>query len=300
MHLRLLLNGKSCDRDDVREAVALAREQGVVIEVRVLWEDGDTLRYTQEAAAAGVQRLVAAGGDGTLNEVVNALMQLDDAQRPILGVLPLGTANDFATACAVPASLFAALMIAAKSPPRPIDVLQINERYCLNVASIGFGAEVTANTPAELKAAFGGAAYALMAAAMALNFQPKRVAVSMDAFCEPVIAVVPCIANGRLAGGGKLVAPNALLDDGLLDVFVVHRFELQDVAGLIQDLRDLSSEGEFVSYHQAPWIEIDSAELFAVNLDGEPICEQTLRAQVVGHAIRFAAPPDCPLLSPTT
>lgn len=103
-HWRLILNGKSTDNEDLREAVGVLRKRGIQLDVRVTWEEGDAERYVAEAIADGVQTVVAAGGDGTLSEVAAALAhhQDDAATLPSLGLVPLGTANDFATAAMIP------------------------------------------------------------------------------------------------------------------------------------------------------------------------------------------------------
>src|SRR5438874_13723591 len=93
--VQLILNGKVAGNDALRARVARQRAAGHRIEVRVTWEKGDARRFVSEAGE--VDLVVAAGGDGTLNEVLHGLMDLSEAARPILGIVPLGTANDFAT-----------------------------------------------------------------------------------------------------------------------------------------------------------------------------------------------------------
>ena len=101
---RLILNGKSAGDDDVRDAVTALRSQGVQLDVRVTWEAGDAERYVAEAIDDGIDTIVAGGGDGTLSEVATTLAHRDAAADtlPTLGLLPLGTANDFARAAGIP------------------------------------------------------------------------------------------------------------------------------------------------------------------------------------------------------
>jgi YegS/Rv2252/BmrU family lipid kinase len=160
--MRLILNGKSAGNDMVRAAVGEIRRLGHTLEVRVTWETGDAARYAVDAAGVGIDVVIAGGGDGTINEVVCGMLRAD-ATTPAVAVLPLGTANDFANGCGIPTDdPLAALKLAATGQIHPIDVGQANDRYFINVASGGFGAEVTANTPPELKRALGGTAYSLM------------------------------------------------------------------------------------------------------------------------------------------
>src|SRR6266699_6097376 len=98
--VQLILNGKAAGNDALQTAVARQRAAGHSIEVRVTSEKEDARRFVAETGE--VDLLIAAGGDGTLNEVVHGLMELPMAARPALGVVPLGTANDFATGCGIP------------------------------------------------------------------------------------------------------------------------------------------------------------------------------------------------------
>jgi diacylglycerol kinase family enzyme len=98
--VQLILNGKMAGNDAFRAAVARQREGGHRIGVRVTWEKEDARRFVSEAGS--VDLLIAAGGDGTLNEVLHGLMDLSKASRPSLGIVPLGTANDFAVGCGIP------------------------------------------------------------------------------------------------------------------------------------------------------------------------------------------------------
>ena len=148
--VHLILNGKVVGNDALRAAVSRQREIGHCIEVRVTWEKGDARRFVSEAGQMDL--LIAAGGDGTLNEVVHGLMDLSINARPILGVVPLGTANDFATGCDIPRDPEKALALCIEGESVPIDVGKANERWFLNAASAGFGAEVTATTSSDSNA----------------------------------------------------------------------------------------------------------------------------------------------------
>src|SRR6266571_4130748 len=165
--VQLILNGKAAGNDALRTAVARQRAAGHSIEVRVTLEKGDARQFVAEAGE--VDLLIAAGGDGTLNEVVHGLMDLPTGARPVLGAVPLGTANDFATGCGISRDPEKALVLCTEGDEVPIDLGKANEHWFLNAASIGFGAEVTANTPSDLKRLLGHAAYTVMGAILATN-----------------------------------------------------------------------------------------------------------------------------------
>lgn len=118
----LILNGKSADNQPLREAITLLRDEGIQIHVRVTWEKGDAQRYVDEARRLGVETVIAGGGDGTINEVSTALIQIRDGVAPALGLLPLGTANDFATSAGIPEALDKALKLAIAGNAMEIDM----------------------------------------------------------------------------------------------------------------------------------------------------------------------------------
>ncbi len=100
--MRLILNGKKAQLPEVRQAIETIRSKGTQLDVRVTYEYGDIQRFVSEAIHDKVSRLIIGGGDGTLNEMVHALAKSEKQVRPELAILPLGTANDFATASHIP------------------------------------------------------------------------------------------------------------------------------------------------------------------------------------------------------
>jgi lipid kinase YegS len=292
----LILNGKKAGIPEIREAVKQLRGEGHDILVRVTWEDGDCLRYVNEATELGVQRVIGGGGDGTVNEAANALMSVTEGQRPAVGILPLGTANDFATACEIPESPLVAMKQALETEPHSIDVIQANDRYFVNVACAGFGAAITKETPVELKNFLGGGAYTLMGVLKALNFThypTKLVAPNLE--LEGEIAV-GAVCNGRQAGGGQVLAPEAYIDDGLMDVVVVFSFPILKIDQVFSELSNPTKSGEFIKYFQTPWLEAGGKESMPVNLDGEPYSNPQVRLEVIPNALRLAVPPTCPCI----
>ena len=293
----MILNGKAVGNEALRRAVVSQREGGHRIEVRVTRENGDARRFVSQAG--GVDLLVAAGGDGTLNELVNGLMELSIGKRPALGVVPLGTANDFATGCDIPRDLEKALALCMEGEAVPIDVGRANEHWFLNAASAGFGAEVTATTSPDLKRLLGSAAYTVMGAILAINVRQYHGRLTLPDREIIGSGPVAIIGNGRQTGGGIQVAPRAFIDDGLLDVLVIREIPATALLTAARELQQLSSDGEYISYWQTPWVEVHSEEVIPVNLDGEPVAFSSVRYEAVSKAIRVIVPPNCPVLSKT-
>ncbi|WP_028917563.1 lipid kinase YegS [Pseudoxanthomonas sp. J35] len=303
----LLLNGKSAGDDALREAVAALRERGTPVQVRVLWEPGDAARYLDEAVAAGAETVVAAGGDGTLGEVaaVLARLQRPAADTPALGLVPLGTANDFATAAGLPQEPGEALALVASVSPRPLDLLRVKAdgtgHWCANLASGGFGTEVTVETDEGLKKLLGGLAYLVTGIARLGRIEPLPVRLRGPGFEWEGGMIALGLGNGRQAGGGQPLCPEAVVDDGLLDLTVIPELSGE----LLATLGTVVAQGQHAALERSavrtrlPWVEVESLDgELTLNLDGEPVAARRFRIECVPGRLRMHLPPDCPLLSP--
>lgn len=302
---RLILNGKSASDEAVRAAVERLRRRGVEIGVRVTWECGDSHRYACEAIADGVDTLVAAGGDGTLSEVATALASHDEpGMLPSLGVLPLGTANDFATAAQLPVDADAALAAIRHRPAHPVDLLRIDAdgetHWCVNLASGGFGTQITVETDEGLKKMLGGLAYLITGIARLGRIEPSTVTLAGPGFAWSGELIALGIGNGRQAGGGQLLCPDALIDDGLLDLTVVPELSGEvatTVATLVAAGRTAALE-RVATKARLPWVRIESEAPLMLNLDGEPLTAARFHIECVPRRVRMHLPPACPLLAP--
>ncbi|GEM79325.1 putative lipid kinase YegS-like protein [Vibrio superstes NBRC 103154] len=297
MLTRLILNGKKAGLESVREAVYALREQGYDLQVRPTWEEGDVERLVREAAEQGVKRLIVGGGDGTVNEVVSAVLK-HDLNHLELSVLPLGTANDFATACEIPSEPIDALNLAISGESYWVDAGSANEKYFMNIATAGFGAQVTATTPVVLKNFLGGGAYTLSGLVQAINFQPFPGTVIHDDKATLANVVVGAVCNGRTAGGGQPLAPQAYIDDGVFELFYIEGFIASDIPIVLEELQELQ-EGpstQFVHRHSIQTIEWHSEQSMPVNLDGEPMSPQDVTIKVLPSSIKLVLPDTTPIL----
>ena len=292
----LIINGKKTGLVQIREAVTSLRNEGFDLHVRVTWEYGDGLRYVQEAYNMGADLVIAGGGDGTVNEISHGLVRLDKKVIPVMGILPLGTANDFASACKIPTEPYSALKLALTGESKAIDMVKINDRYMINVASGGFGAAVTAETPTELKNFLAGGAYTIMGLIKLLKFTSYPVKLSSDNWEFQGDAIIAAVCNGRQAGGGQILASNGYINDGIFDILLVKAFPIFAIDQVINEFNKPSSSGEYVVSAQGTWLETFSDEPSPVNLDGEPIREKNLRFDILPERIKLVAPKDCPCL----
>lgn len=295
--MRIILNGKKAGMDSVRSAIRMVRE-GDAVEVRVTWEAGDVERLVQEAVAEGRSRLVVGGGDGSVKEIADALLRCPEDQRPELAILPLGTANDFATGCGIPSDPLKALELARSGQVQAVDAVRANDEYFVNIASGGFGAQVTANTPVALKNFLGGGAYTLSGVVQAAGFEPYEGEIRIPGEAVPVKVVVGAVCNGRQAGGGQQLAPDALINDGLLDVVGLVDFPASNLNQVLGELMNRESGGTYVKRYKVPWVEWLSDVEMPINLDGEPIKSRKVRFEAQPGALRLVLPPDCPMIIP--
>lgn len=301
----LILNGKQANDDAVRLAVTAVRERGLRLAVRVTWEAGDAERFIDEAIASNARSVIAGGGDGTLREVASALAQRDASADalPALAVLSLGTANDFATAAGIPVDAEAALDLVRTSTPQAMDVLRIDadgaQHWCINLASGGFGTTVTTETQEGLKKMLGGLAYVVSGLARMGQIQPSDARFEAEDFAWSGNFIALGIGNGRQAGGGQVLCPDALIDDGLLDITLVPTLE-GEVAATVGTLIAEGKQAalERVSTRlQRPWLAIATDQPLTLNLDGEPVEARAFRIECVPGRLRIHLPPGCPLLA---
>ena len=310
-HYLLIINGKSAGNPALREAVNDQRQAGMQITVRATWEGGDAADIAELSDAMGITHVIACGGDGTVSEVMNGLMRLPHDRRPVLGMVPLGSANDFATSVGLPLEPGAALAIARTLRSYPIDVVRVtagakeesSTSYYINMTTGGFGAEITSSTPKTLKRLLGGGAYSLMGALKAWRHRSYRGTLHWDEKEESASLLLLALGNGRQSGG-QVLGPRAKLDDGRLDVLLVKDFSsVTELTKLISELQSFPYEGRFVRYFTTTQLKVTTQtgdSPWPLTLDGEARCYDHFCAEVVPLALRVLLPEDCPLLTPSS
>jgi len=270
----LVINEKVRAGGDTESAVKQVQRLGIDLDVRSFCSKKALGELVEQAAREGTGRVVVGGGDGTLNAVVNSLMRVDQGTQVSLGIVPLGTANDFARGVGLDGTnLVDTIKLACTGTPTRIDVGQMNDQYFVNVASAGFGAEVTTKTPGEMKAVLGEAAYHIMGFVSAFQARPYEARLTLPGgVVEEGPILVMAVGNSRFAGGGYEVAPRASLTDGLLDLAIVRSTQ---PIGLVQLLGGLDEsmnfqEDEQLLYRQVSSLSLRTQDPVQVNLDGEP------------------------------
>jgi lipid kinase YegS len=291
--MRIILHGKAAGDAPVRAAVAKLRQEGYQVEVRVTWEAGDTGRLVKEAVEEGVGTIVAGGGDGTLSEVAASVAQASATSSCSVGVLPLGTANDFARSCGVAvADPLAALRLVIDTPPTPVDLGELNSRVFINVATGGLGTRISVETPEEMKRVLGGISYVLTGLRRFGDVKPVTGRFIAPDFEWQGSFYAMAVGNGRQAGNGIPFCPQASVDDGLLDVAIMPEVAREERVGCFETVlgEGLASLEHRLVQARVSWLEIEAPEGLHVNLDGEPTRHSRLRFEAWPGALRFHLP----------
>lgn len=230
--------------------------------------EGDASLAAREAIKRGFDLIIAAGGDGTLYEVINGMAEQEN--RPPIGILPLGTTNDFARALNIPKDLNAAVDIILKQHTRPIDVGKMNSKYFINIAGGGSMTELTYEVPSKLKTMLGQLAYYMKGLEKLPRLRPIEIncRTKEEEFREQVMMFL--ITNSNSVGGFEKLAPDASLNDGLLDVIILKKCTLAEFIRIVS----LALRGEHLSdpniiHLQTDYIQITSTDYVQMNLDGE-------------------------------
>ena len=236
------------------------------MELMVTLEKGDGTVFAADAARRGVDVVVAAGGDGTVNEVVNGL---DGFDVP-LGIIPLWTANDFARQVGIPHDADHAMDVILQRKPRRLDTASLNGWRFLNVSTGGIAAEAAAETPRDAKQSLGPVAYAITSMRKLGELQARRARFTADAFLYEGDFLTFAVGVTRATGGGNVVTPKASITDGLLDLCIIEHMSRWDFTRTVLKVKRGEHVGHpGVHYAQARDVCVESTESLSVNVDGE-------------------------------
>jgi YegS/Rv2252/BmrU family lipid kinase len=178
---------------------------------------GDAAGKGQRAVDEGCDVVVAVGGDGTVSELVNGIL----GSGAVMGIIPAGSGNDFARTLGIPSNFDEALGCILNGRIRSIDIGVVNDRYFVNVASVGFDARVAMETNKIKKRVSGPLAYVLGVFKTLAEYKPFDIELETETEKIRKQATLVALANGKYYGGGMKIAPGAVPDDGLLEVYVV-------------------------------------------------------------------------------
>src|SRR5436305_1932634 len=247
---------------------------------------GEAELMARRGVKEGFEKIVAAGGDGTINEVVNGLA----GTNTTLGLLPIGTMNVFATELGLPVNDLALCWnIIQNDSTRAVDLAKANEKFFVQLAGVGLDAQVVKETSSQLKRNFGPLSYLISAAQVAARQPPRLFIQSEDASIDEGSFVL--VGNGRLYGGPFPFFKHAALDDGLLDVVVFKRLGYLEIIKYLQDVV-FSSDIRVpdVEYFQTHQLRVESDQTVPVEVDGELVGNCPIEFTVQNRSLRVLAP----------
>jgi len=283
----LLINQRSRKgQTEASRARALLTQAGITL-IQPTEDDARSYSELIAAYASRVDAVIVGGGDGTLNAAAPGLMQTG---LP-LGILPLGTANDFARTLGIPAVLEQAVKIIVDGQLRAVDLGEVNQHLFLNVSSIGFSAELARNLTAESKKRWGVGGYALAAFRLLRQSRPFSATLVHQGRRTPVKTVQISVGNGRFYGGGMTVEQSAAPDDGLLDVYSLELKRSWQMIALLPYLRR-GTHGRWrnVRAFSATALTIETRRPHYINADGEIIGQTPAHFRLIARALQVYAP----------
>ena len=248
---------------------------------------GHARELARQAAEEGTSVVAAAGGDGTLNEVVNGLM----GTGATLGLLPLGTGNDFARCLGIGTDLNAGVNTLVHGVPRPIDVGQANGRWFLNIAGCGFDAIVAERANRGFPVLRGTAAYLAAIAHSLLHLKPATLTLTLDGETQTVRALMCSVANATSYGGGMKVTPDAEIDDGLFDLCLLREAgRLEFLRAFPRVFKGTHTTHPRVTMLRARAVHIESDIPLPLLIDGEVIGATPVTFTLAPRALSVLAP----------
>jgi len=281
--------GSVRDQHELEERIGRLLEADVCLTTKV----GSEARLARTAIRQGAELIVAAGGDGTLNGVINGIAEHTDGAW--VGLIPLGTGNDFARSLGLPTDVERAIEIIRAGATRAIDLVRVTSdevRYFINVSAGGFSGLVDEKLTADMKKTWGPLAYLRGAAAALPQLRAYQTTLAFDNTESLMLDLYNVVvANGRYVAGGTLIAPEASIDDGMLDIILIQKRSAPELALLAASVAlgtHLSSDA--IVFRRAAKVTVNSKPGMWFNVDGELVGNEPARFEILPRALRFAVP----------
>jgi len=261
------------------------KEYGIKAKITYTKFPGHATLIAAECVKKKYNLVIAAGGDGTINEVVNGLAY----SNTTLGIIPLGTANVLGIQLMIPAEIKAACQIIANGNKKRIDLGKIQDRYFVSMSGVGFDAHVIKKTGSKIKKLFGALSYVFVALSELFTYRFKQIIVKIDEQPIPRRGYFVIIGNGKYYGGDMVVATHADMTDGYLDVCIFkHRNILKLISYFMGMKLGRIDKNMSVEYFQCKKISILKSGKHAVHVDAEYLCRTPVDVEICPKALTIA------------
>ena len=261
-------SGREAIKKNLPDVLEILENAGYETSAHATTGEGDAIEAAKLAVERRYDLVVAAGGDGTINEVVNGMAEQE--YRPKLGIIPVGTTNDFARALQIPRDIVAAAEIIAKGDRIPIDIGRMNEKYFINIGGGGSLTELTYDVPSKLKTVLGQLAYYLKGIEMLPSLKATNMTIEYDGKLFEGEAMLFLVGLTNSIGGFEKLSPSSSINDGMFTLLILKKTNLADFIRIAS----LALRGEHINdpkviYTKANRIKVHSDEKVLLNLDGE-------------------------------
>ena len=261
-------SGREAIKKNLPDVLEILENAGYETSAHATTGEGDAIEAAKLAVERRYDLVVAAGGDGTINEVVNGMAEQE--YRPKLGIIPVGTTNDFARALQIPRDIVAAAEIIAKGDRIPIDIGRMNEKYFINIGGGGSLTELTYDVPSKLKTVLGQLAYYLRGIEMLPSLKATNMTIEYDGKLFEGEAMLFLVGLTNSIGGFEKLSPSSSINDGMFTLLILKKTNLADFIRIAS----LALRGEHVNdpkviYTKENRIKVHSYEKVLLNLDGE-------------------------------
>lgn len=269
--VRIIYNptsGREAFKKELAEVLRRFEEAGYEASTHATTCEGDAIDAAKVAVERKYDVVVAAGGDGTINEVINGIAEQES--RPRLGIIPVGTTNDLARALSIPRNIQKAVSVILDNKSKPLDIGRVNNKYFMNIAGGGKLTELSYEVPSKLKTMLGQLAYYLKGVEMLPSIRPTKVQIEYDGKWIEEEIMLFLVANTNSVGGFEKLAPGATMDDGLFDVLILRKANLAEFVRIATlALRGAHVDDNRIIYIRANRIKVHTDEKMQLNIDGE-------------------------------
>lgn len=261
-------SGREAFKKELVEVLRRFEEAGYETSAHATTGEGDATNAAKYAVNRKFDLIAAAGGDGTINEVLHGIAEQE--YRPKLAIIPVGTTNDFARALGIPRDPLKAVDVILEHHIRKLDIGKVNNQYFMNIAGGGKLTELTYEVPIKLKTMLGQLAYYLKGIEMLPSLKPTKVQIEYDGKWFEDEIMLFLVSNTNSVGGFEKIAPAARMDDGYFDLIILKKTNLAELVRIATlATRGAHLEDKNIFYTKANRIKVYTEEKMQLNIDGE-------------------------------
>ncbi|GAB6989693.1 YegS/Rv2252/BmrU family lipid kinase [Paenibacillus pini] len=282
-------SGKEQAEENLSRVEDVLKQRGYLVDIKRTEKEQDATIFATNACQNSFDAVISMGGDGTLNEIINGLAE--QPNRPALGIIPLGTVNDFARALQIPLDIDEAIQVLELENSRPVDIGKVNDSYFMNIVAVGKIAEASFSVSSKSKTFLGPLAYFMEGIKTMVSKEILHVRLQHDhgVWEGESLLILTSLTNS--VGGFEKIAPDAEVDDGLLKCIVIRDVPLFHFAKLAMSvLKGNHVDDPAVEYISTSSLQLSSTQDLCSNIDGDQGEELPLNIIVLARHLNVFVP----------